>query len=576
MHRLKLLTSLAIFLAMTAAFAPAQEANPTESQTTPTPEAQQAEQEGVPVYKIHVVARDIPAVNYFHRQGSTHIGFEGTDLLPAKGDAKVEASAGRTVINLHLEGLTPANGFGPEYLTYVLWAISPEGRPENLGEVLPTGSKNRFEATVTANLQAFGLIVTAEPYFAVTMPSDLVVMQNVVSDKTQGVIEHVNAHYTLLPRGAYAETAGRHAVLHPITRSERSPLELYEAENAVQIADAAGAEKYADDTMKTAKTALENAEGLDSHKGNRKQTITYAREAVQSAEDARLITIRKIKAEDEAAQRQARLDAEQAAQRAQLAAEQAKNDAERQAAQRAAAEAAAEEARARAEKARADQQSAEQAQKAAEQARLQAEQAAQQAAQQTEQMRERLKAQLNQVLQTTETARGLIVNMSDVLFDFNKYTLKPEAREKLAKVSGILLAYPDLKLNVEGYTDNIGSDEYNQKLSEERANAVRDYLVTQNVSQNNVTAAGYGKSNPIADNSTSSGRAQNRRVQMVVSGSAIGIDQNGAQNPANGQPAPAGQPTPAGQPAPTTPPPPPAATPNGQGVYTPPQGPGAN
>ena len=495
--------------------ASAQEANPT-AVPPPSPAAPQGPTEyrdGVPVYKIQVVARELPAINYFHRQRATKIGFEGTSLLPgARGEARVEASAGRTVINLQLEGLTPANGFGSEYLTYVLWAISPEGRPINLGEVLPTGSKNKFDATVTANLQAFGLIVTAEPYFAVTVPSDLVVMQNVVVDKTQGVIEQVNAHYTLLPRGAYTETAGRHSVLHPITRNERSPLELYEAQNAVQIADAAGAEGYASDTMATAKTALENAEGLDSRKDQRKQVITFAREAVQAAEDARLITIRKIKAEDEAAQLKARQDAEQAAQQAQLAAQQAQADADKQAAQRAQAEAAAQEAEARAAKARADQQSAEQA--------------AQQASQQTEQMRERLKSQLNQVLQTTESARGLIVNMSDVLFDFNKYTLKPEAREKLAKVSGILLAYPNLKLKVEGYTDNIGSDEYNQRLSEQRAEAVQAYLVTQSVSDDNITATGYGKSNPIADNATNSGRAQNRRVQLVVSGSAIGIGEN--------------------------------------------------
>jgi hypothetical protein len=208
----------------------------------------------VPLYKIQVVARDIPAINYFHRSASTKIGFQGTALLPAaKGTAKVDAHAGRTSINLEVEGLSPANGFGNEYLTYVLWAITPEGRPVNLGEVLPSGGKDKMEMQVTANLQSFGLIITAEPYYAVTMPSDLVVMQNVVEDRTQGVIEQVSAHYSLLPRGAYADTAGRHAVLNPIRRDERSPLELYEAVNAVQIASAAGADKYAADTMTTAK-----------------------------------------------------------------------------------------------------------------------------------------------------------------------------------------------------------------------------------------------------------------------------------------------------------------------------------
>jgi outer membrane protein OmpA-like peptidoglycan-associated protein len=401
----------------------------------------------------------------------------------------------------------------------VLWAITPEGRPINLGEVLPTGSKDKNNITVTTNLQAFGLIVTAEPYYAVTMPSDVVVMQNfAIDDKTQGVIEQVNAHYSLLPRGAYEETAGRHTVLHPITRNERSPLELYEAENAMQIAQAAGADKYAADTMATAKTALTNAQDFDLHNKDRKQTITYAREAVQSAEDARIITIRKIKADDEAAALQERNHAEQSAQEAQAIAQQ-------QAEQRQQADAAAAEAEARAQQAKA--------------AQMAAEQSAQQAAQQAQQARERLKQQLNQVLQTTETARGLIVNMSDVLFDFNKYSLKPDAREKLAKVSGILLAYPNLKLQVEGYTDNIGSDEYNQKLSEQRADSVRDYLVSQSVPNGNVTATGYGKNDPIADNSTNAGRAQNRRVELVVSGAAIGIQQSAPGSQSQNQ-APAG------------------------------------
>jgi outer membrane protein OmpA-like peptidoglycan-associated protein len=502
-----------------------QETNPTERQ----PEVQQTPVQlnnGEPLYKIEVVARDIPAINYFHRSRETKIGFEGTDLLPtAHGWAEVKAEGGRTKIELHLAGLSPANGFGPEYMTYVVWGVTPEGRPVNLGEVLPTGGKDRSDMTVTTNLQTFGLIVTAEPYFAVTMPSDVVVAQNTVDKSTAGVIEQVNAHYTLLPRGAYAQTAGRHTVLHPVTRDERSPLELYEAVNAINIAEAGGASQYAADTMATARTDLQNARDMDEHKGDRKQEITYAREAIQAAEDARIITIRKIKEEDEAAQRKAREDAE-------LAAKQAQEQSAQDAAQRAQAEAAQRDAQERAEQARLQQEQADEQRRAADaqrqqadQARLQAEQSAQQAQQQAAQMREQLKNQLNQVLQTRETARGLIVNMSDVLFDFNKYTLKPEAREKLAKVSGILLAYPNLKLQVEGYTDSIGSDEYNQKLSEERADSVRDFLVQQSVADAAITAQGYGKTHPIADNSTNSGRAQNRRVQLVVSGNAIGVQE---------------------------------------------------
>jgi outer membrane protein OmpA-like peptidoglycan-associated protein len=503
---------LAIVLtAALCGLAPAQEMNPTATQRWPQDQDQrqqpQAEwRKGVPVYKITVVGRDIPAINYFHRSGPTKIGFEGTSLLgQGKGSATVESRRGRMVIDAKFEGLVPANSFGVEYLTYVIWAITPEGRPVNLGEVLPAGSKS--EITVTTDLQTFGLIVTAEPYYAVTMPSDVVILQNIsLRDKTQGILETVNAHYSLLPRGAYSETAGRHTVLNPITRDERSPLELYEAINAVQIAEAAGAGNYASDTLATAKQDLRNAQDMDDHKSERKQEVTYAREAVQAAEDARIMTIRKMKAEDEERQREAVQQSQQAAQQAAL-------DAQQSAAQRAEAEARAAQAQAEAEKARADQAAAQQQ--------------AQRAVNQTEQMRERLKEQLNQVLATRETARGLIVNMSDVLFDFNKYTLKPGAREKLAKVSGILLSYPNLQMQVEGYTDNIGSDEYNQKLSEERADAVRDYLVSQGVSQATISAAGYGKADPVADNSTASGRAENRRVQLVVSGNSIGVQESG-------------------------------------------------
>jgi outer membrane protein OmpA-like peptidoglycan-associated protein len=497
-----------ILICTACSLASAQEMNPTATQQWPQNQQQQPQAEwhnGVPVYKITVVGRDIPAINYFHRSGPTKIGIEGTSLLAqGKGSATVESRRGRMVIDAKFEGLVPANSFGVEYLTYVLWAITPEGRPINLGEVLPAGSKS--EITVTTDLQTFGLVVTAEPYYAVTMPSDLVVLQNYpLRDKTQGIIETVNAHYSLLPRGAYSETAGRHTVLNPITRNDRSPLELYEAINAVQIAEAGGAGKYASDTLSTAKQDLQNAEDMDNRKSERKEEITYAREAVQAAEDARIMTIRKMKAEDEERQRQAVDQSNQAAQQAALQAQQA-------AAERAQAEARAAEAEAAAEKARADQASAQQQ--------------AQQANNQTDRMRERLKQQLNQVLATRETARGLIVNMSDVLFDFNQYTLKPGAREKLAKVSGILLAYPGLQLQVEGYTDNIGSDQYNQKLSEQRADAVRDYLVSQGVSQAGISAAGYGKSDPVSDNSTSAGRAENRRVQLVVSGNSIGVQES--------------------------------------------------
>ena len=257
------------------------------------------EQNGIYIYRVKVVQHNLDCVNYLHRSGSTTIGFEGTPLLPgAKGEAKVTSERGGITIDANFDGLTPANGFGKEYLTYVLWAISPDGRAQNLGEVLPAGTKNNIR--VTTALQSFGMIVTAEPYFSVSEPSDVVVLQNVIRhDKTTGVLENVNANYYLLPRGTYAETAGSHTVANPITRNEHSPLELYEADNAVRIAQDAGADKYAPEIMQQAKLDLQNASDMDSNKHrDEKMEITDAREAVERAEDARIATLRKQAAEE--------------------------------------------------------------------------------------------------------------------------------------------------------------------------------------------------------------------------------------------------------------------------------------
>jgi outer membrane protein OmpA-like peptidoglycan-associated protein len=508
-----------------AALAPvssfAQEANPTGQ--TPIPITKE---NGIYIYRVKVVQRNLDCVNYLHRSGSTTISFDGTPLLQgAKGEAKVTSERGGITIEAKFDGLTPANGFGNEYLTYVLWAISPDGRAQNLGEVLPAGTKSNIR--VTTALQSFGMIVTAEPYFSVSEPSDVVVLQNVIRpDKTNGVLEKVNANYYLLPRGTYAETAGSKTVMHPITRDERSPLELFEAENALRIAQDTGADKYAPEIMFQANLDLKNAGDIDANKhGDRKMEITDAREAVERAEDARITTLRKQAAEKaqaqiaakeqaqaEAAQSQAQsAQSQQQAQQAQLDAQRAQLEAQQAQAAKAQADAARAQAEAEAAEARAK---AAEANKSVEDANA---------------VREKLRQQLNSVLATSESARGLIVNMSDVLFDTARYTLKPTTQISLAKVAGILQAYPGLKVQVEGYTDSVGSDDYNQKLSENRAAAVKDFLVSQGVSQSNISSQGFGKNNPVADNSTSSGRAQNRRVNMVVSGDAIGISESAPQ-----------------------------------------------
>jgi outer membrane protein OmpA-like peptidoglycan-associated protein len=504
----------------------AQAPNPTQQPGAAPPE--QAGQP-MPIFRVTVVARTINAVNYHHRSGTTNIDFRGTELMPqARGEARVNSEMGSTKIDVHVNHLTPANQFGPEYLTYVLWAITPEGRAQNLGELALSGDHSSLLAT--SSLQVFGLIVTAEPYFAVTQPSDVVVMENFVRNDTTGTIEQVEAKYELLQRGQYVLNR---AAYQPVRINPKGPLQLAEAENAVEIARLAGAEQYAPDTFQKATLALQNAEGFMSNHGG-KPVETNAREAAQMAEDARIITYKKIadeqlaherqmKEEQLAAQRaaaaQAQANAAQAQANAQAAA-QAQQQAEAAAAEAAQQKAAADAARAAA---LAQQQEAQAEAERARQAAAQADAQRQQAEAEKAQMRERLMQQLNAVLETRETARGLIVNINDVLFDFNKYTLKPGAREKLAKVSGILLAYPGLKLQLEGHTDSIGSDEYNLTLSEERADAVRDFLMEQGVPADNITAVGLGKSGPVASNDTAAGRQQNRRVELVVSGEGIGI-----------------------------------------------------
>ena len=475
----------------------------------------------VPIYRITVVGRTTKAINYRHRSGSTKVDFRGTALMPqAKGIATVNSKQGHIQIDARMDKMTPATQFGSEYLTYVMWAITPEGRPKNLGEVLLNGDNSKLN--VTTDLQTFGLIITAEPYFAVSQPSDVVVMENFVREDTVGTIEVIDAKYELLERGQYVLNVNP-SDIRPMALDRKTPLELYEARNALRIARWTGAEHYASDTYQKAAISLQNAEEELTGKVGKKTVAQNSRDAAQNAEDARLITVRKIQDEQLANEQAAAAQREAAAaqREADAKAQASQSDSERAAAERAKAE--ADEARRRAEAASAEAQSQQLAAQAeTERARQAALQAAAQAEQEKSQLREQLRSQLNLILETRETARGLIVNMSDVLFDTGKYTLKPGAREKLSKISGIILAHPGLQLQVEGHTDSVGGDDYNQKLSEQRANSVREYLVTQGVSGDAITSQGFGKTTPVASNDTAAGRQQNRRVELVVSGDVIG------------------------------------------------------
>jgi outer membrane protein OmpA-like peptidoglycan-associated protein len=536
------------------------------SQTTPAVEPLTP----MPVFHVTVTSRSVQAVNYKHRSGASKLDFAGTDLMPAAtGQAKVESKKGYTEIEVEFGNLQKPTTFGNEYLTYILWAISPEGRAVNLGEVL-VGDNHRSKLDVTTDLQAFALIVTAEPYYAVRQPSNVVVIENVVREDTKGTTEIVNAKYELLERGGYIPTGYK---FDPVVLNAKLPLEFFEARNALRIAQSEGAEQYAGDSYRRAVKLMDNADGYATNKQtDKKALIATSREAVQTAEDARAIAVQKMddvrlanerrasadaqaktQSEADAAMRQ-KEQAESDTTRAQSANAQAQSDmAQAQAAKKQAdsdtenAQAAKAQAEADAAKARTDATDAQAAtakaqsdmaanqassatalsaaQAAADQSRadsLKAQQSLEQSDAEKVEMRKRLSQQLNSILQTRESARGLIVSMSDVLFDSGKYSLKPGAREKLSKVAGILLAYPGLNIEVGGYTDNVGGDAMNQTLSENRAGSVRDYLVQQGVSSNSVSSRGFGSTLPVSSNDNSAGRQQNRRVELLVSGEAIG------------------------------------------------------
>jgi len=506
-----------------------------------------------PIYTItiNVVDRTAKAVNYSHRNGSTTIDFKGTPLLPtARGEAKVESKQGYMEVEVEFDNLQSATRFGPEFLTYVLWAITPEGRATNMGEIILNGTKSKLD--VTTELQAFGLIVTAEPYYAVSQPSDVVVMENFIRKDTVGKVEEIDAKYQLLPRGQYT-TNVLPADLKPIALDKDTPLDLYEARNAVRIAKWAGAGSSATESFDKASKLLAQAEAYKTSKAGAKFIAMSAREAVQTAEDARLITLKNQADERLARERAASAgreasanaaaanaradagDADRARAAAEAQAARARQDAS-QAAQRAADEARATAERVRADTALAaqraalDRQAADMAaqqaardKQAAEAATLQTiKNAAAQADREKQELRSKLVAQLNTVLQTRDSAKGLIASMPDVLFDTGQFTLKPGAREVLAKLSGIVLAYPSLMLDVGGYTDNVGTDQFNQTLSENRASAVRDFLMSQGIVRTSIASQGFGETQPIATNDTPAGRQQNRRVELVVSGEVIG------------------------------------------------------
>jgi outer membrane protein OmpA-like peptidoglycan-associated protein len=455
-----------------------------------------------------LISRSVKAIGYKVNGGSTKVDLTATDLLPqATGEAKVEAKTGATSIEVSIRNMQQPSKLGAEFLTYVLWAVTPDGRAGNTGEiVINKNGEGKLEATTPA--QTFALIITAEPYSLVRVPSEMVVLENETRKNTKGQIFPVN-DFKLMRRAQY-EKLGNPLAMTPDLKNV--PLEVYEARNAVDIAKSRGADKDAPEIFTKAASSLQKTENALTSKADKKQIVSTARETIQFAEDARALAAQRqeqarIAAERDAAAAKAKADAEAKAD--EEAHRQAELSAAKQAQMKAEADAAA--VRAQAE------QDALKAKEAA--ANADAERARQQA----NALRAQLLEQFNRILETRDTPRGLVVNMGDVLFDFGKYDLRSEAREKLARLSGIVLGHPGLNLAVEGYTDNVGTDEINMTLSQKRAETVRSYLLEQGLADANVTAQGFGKSSPVADNSTPAGRQKNRRVEIVVSGEVIGV-----------------------------------------------------
>jgi outer membrane protein OmpA-like peptidoglycan-associated protein len=477
-----------------------------------------------------VTRRNIKAIGYPVNGGSTSVDLVNSGSIRSMaGKAKVVAKPGVTQVEVQIEDMRPPSQLGAEFLTYVLWAVSPDGRAVNLGEVV-FNANGKGQLKATTQLPTFSLFVTAEPYFAVRQPSEMLILENALRENTKGRI-FVVENYALMKRSQY-QKLGNPLALIPDTKNV--PLEMYEARNSVDIAGARGAENYAPDIFSKAQGGLSLAENALARKAERKEVISLARQATQSAEDARALTVERLESEriaNEKAEAAAKAKAEAEARAAAEAAE-AKRKADAEAARQAEI-AAAREAQARAEAAAREAKLEAEAAIAASKAKAEADALkakndaaiaeAQRAKQAAEQLRAQLLEQFNRILETRDSERGLVITMADVLFDTGKFDLRPGTRETLAKLSGIILGHPGLNLDIEGHTDSTGSDELNQKLSEQRAETARTYLVSQGIEDYTIVARGFGKTMPVADNDTREGRQKNRRVEIIVSGEVIGV-----------------------------------------------------
>lgn len=498
--------------------------------------AQEAAPNGsVPIYRVTVVERTVKSINYQYRSDPTMIDFRGTVLMPkAKGQAVVQSKQGRTSIDVSFDHVTEPVAFGREYLTYVLWALTPDGRPHNLGEIIPN-SRDHSHLQVTTDLQAFAMIVTAEPYSAVRQPSDVVVMENQVRADTTGIIEQVNARYELLPRGHYAWevpsslSAAEANTPRVSAREYEELIEIYQAQNAIGVARQAGAAEYAPEPLQKAETLLREAQQRHDRKADRTLAIQEAREAAQSAEDARLIAeqrqqqakIAKAEAGAKAAE-QEKVRADAARQEAQAVAQDARAQSDSSQAQLAVERAARIRAQQEAQLAQnraAEAQAALEAQRAQTAnavATLNAEHAAQARESEQREARSRLLGQLNGIAPTRDAVYGLVVTIPDAAFAGT--VPRSGQEEEIARVTQVLIAHPGLKVEVQGHSDSAETE----AEAARRAQVVQSLMLHDGIASGSVSVRSFGDSRLLGSNATAKGREENRRVEIVISGDEIG------------------------------------------------------
>jgi outer membrane protein OmpA-like peptidoglycan-associated protein len=515
--------------------------------------------------------RNILAIKYADHQ-KTRIDMVGTALAPrVKGRADIEFTHGRSSVKLEMPSLGNPQSLGALYTIFVLWAIGPEGQANNIAE-LP--AREGFTIEATTPFQTFGLIITAEPYSAVKLPSSLIVAENGLHKDTEGTIEAARIEYRGESGTFYVAESGWR-----VSKTDsKTPLLVLGARRAVEIARRAGAQAYAGPELRDAETKLTSLEQSWPSVAKHGDARTFerrlggvARDVMRLGERARELAIERadqaslqaerqtaqqtvaraqteaVRAREAAASSRAEVArAQQDADEARTRVAQAQTDADRARANEALTRAEAEQARLRAEEATARAQQevlasrqqvadaqtqADQAKANEDLARAEAEQSrlkADEAERARDAVQRRLYQSLSEVLETRQEARGLIVNLSDVLFDVNRTTLKPGARERLHKLAGILLAYPgQYRIEIEGHTDSAGADDYNLRLSQDRAESVRECLAQAGIRPDRLVAVrGLGKAAPVASNDTPAGRQLNRRVEIIVDDAASQGRQN--------------------------------------------------